>query len=87
MRRWNVDAPQAFIDDMGWFVPLIQQNVFKRVQAPPIIITSKSAYGYDIRESLLPWQPTLAYDRLKQEVLALAAYQPAYQPEEVSVCR
>ena len=87
MRRWNVDAPQAFIEDMEWFVPLIQQSVFKRVQAPPIIITSKSAYGYDIRESLLPWQPTGAYEQLKAEVLALSSYKPAYQPEEVSVCR
>ncbi|MBI1968444.1 NAD(+) synthase, partial [Candidatus Woesearchaeota archaeon] len=87
MRRWNVDKPRTFVEDIGWFASLVQQNVFKRVQAPPIIITSKSAYGYDIRESLLPWQPTQAYERLKEEVLALSAYKLAYQPEEVQLCR
>lgn len=76
MERWNVTNPQNFIDDLEWFFPLAEQSVFKRVQTGPIIDVSKSAFGYDERESQLPWQPTRVYDRLKQEVLALSRYTP-----------
>ena len=44
MKRWNVTSPAEFIKDLEWFEQTILRNVFKRVQAPPIIITSKSAY-------------------------------------------
>jgi NAD+ synthase (glutamine-hydrolysing) len=58
MQRWGVDNPAEFVKDLEWFDSTIQKNVFKRIQSPPIIITSKSAYGYDIRESMLPYEPT-----------------------------
>jgi len=33
-------------------------NYFKRIQAPPIIVLSKRAFGFDLRESQLPeYQP------------------------------
>ena len=57
------------VEDLEWFDSLIQKNVFKRVQAPPIIITSKSAYGYDIRESILPYSTTEKYEELKKHIL------------------
>lgn len=67
--RWELNDPKLFIEDLEWFFKSIQNNVFKRVQAPPIIITSKSAYGYDIRESQLPFVKTKKYEELKKEVL------------------
>ncbi len=76
IQRWGMDEPEAFAKDLEWFVSQMQRSVFKRVQAPPIIITSKSAFGYDIRESMLPWEPTPAYGRLKAEVLAMKQYEP-----------
>ncbi|MDO8655840.1 MAG: NAD(+) synthase, partial [Nanoarchaeota archaeon] len=76
MQRWEVDDAHAFVKDLDWFLPLATQSVFKRVQAPPIIITSKTAFGYDHRESMLPWVPTQRYDRLKQEVLESGKYRP-----------
>ncbi|MBI1969878.1 NAD(+) synthase [Candidatus Woesearchaeota archaeon] len=72
MERWGIDDPKVFVQDIEWFYSTTQRNVFKRIQAPPIIITSKSAYGFDIRESMLPWEPTRAYGMLKQKVLAMA---------------
>jgi NAD+ synthase (glutamine-hydrolysing) len=74
MVRWGMDEPQAFVRDLEWFVSTIQKNVFKRIQSPPIIITSRSSYGYDIRESMLPvyWSPR--YQELKKEVLAMKEY-------------
>lgn len=76
IKRWNIDNPEEFIKDLEWFDGLIHKNVFKRVQSPPIIITSKSSYGYDIRESILPYEPTLGHQRLKKQILAMKAYKP-----------
>ncbi|MBI2666257.1 NAD(+) synthase [Candidatus Woesearchaeota archaeon] len=76
MQRWGVHDAKTFVEDLDWFLPLVTTSIFKRVQAPPIIITSKTAFGYDRRESMLPWVPTRAYERLKEEILKLGEYQP-----------
>lgn len=73
--RWGVDKPQAFVEDLEWFARNIQRNVYKRIQSPPVIVTSPSAYGFDIRESQLPWQTGPAFKRLKEQVLLLEKYQ------------
>jgi NAD+ synthase (glutamine-hydrolysing) len=72
--RWGLLDPKTFIEDLEWFTGLIYKNVFKRIQAPPIVITSKSAFGYDIRESQLPWTPSRKFLELKQKVLQLKTY-------------
>lgn len=69
IKRWDIDNPEEFVKDLEWFISSIQNNVFKRVQSPPIIVTSKSAYGYDIRESMLPYTKTKEYEKLKLEIL------------------
>ena len=74
IKRWNLNDPQEFIRDLEWFYSKIQNNVFKRVQAPPIILTSKSAYGYDIRESMIPFTPTKKSEELKKKILAIEKY-------------
>ncbi|MEI7718350.1 MAG: NAD(+) synthase [archaeon] len=76
MKRWNVTSPAEFIKDLEWFEQTILRNVFKRVQAPPIIITSKSAYGYDIRESILPYEATAKHEELKKKILKMEKYIP-----------
>ena len=53
----------------------IQKNVFKRIQAPPIILTSKSSYGYDIRESILPVLKTKRFLLLQSKIEKLDIYQ------------
>lgn len=67
--KYNFDNPKVFIDDLEWFVSTIQKNVFKRVQSPPIVLLSKTAYGYDLRESMFAWESSLEYDRLKAKIL------------------
>ena len=74
MIRWGIDDPQEFIRDLEWFYDTIQKNVFKRVQAPPIILTSKSSYGYDIRESILPILKTKTFYKLKEIILEMDNY-------------
>ncbi len=51
MERWGVNDPKTFLDDLKWFTG--QMNaVYKRVQSPPIVVTSKSSFGYDYREAI-----------------------------------
>lgn len=77
IERWGLNDPATFVADLEWFERCIRSNVYKRIQAPPIIVTSPSAYGYDIRESQLPLKPSEAYEGLKQQVLQLVRYQPS----------
>ncbi|MDR2105297.1 MAG: NAD(+) synthase [Deferribacteraceae bacterium] len=54
MESYCLNDPEIFIQDLDWFMDSIQKSVFKRVQSPPILILSKSAFGYDFRESQMP---------------------------------
>ncbi|MBI5398574.1 NAD(+) synthase [Candidatus Woesearchaeota archaeon] len=76
LQRWNIHDPKEFVRDLEWFIESIARNVFKRVQAPPIILTSKSAYGYDIRESILPYRATAKHEELKVRILKMNRYRP-----------
>lgn len=76
LRRNNIDRPREFLRDMDWFTSQVNRSVFKRVQCPPIVLLSKTAYGYDRRESILPLNESLQYRRLKERVLSMKAYRP-----------
>lgn len=69
MQRWQVDLAENFVQDLRWFFSTIDKNVFKRVQAPGIVITSKSAFGYDIRESMLPYYESPRLIELRGKVV------------------
>ena len=71
LTRYGLDDPEKFVADLEWVVTSIQRAVFKRIQAPPIIILSKGSYGFDIRESQLPACWTARYRALKEKVLAM----------------
>lgn len=72
--RWNLNDPKEFIRDLEWFYNTVQKNVFKRIQAPPIILTSKSSYGFDIRESILPVLKTKQFFILQERIEKLNSY-------------
>jgi NAD+ synthase (glutamine-hydrolysing) len=77
MRRWGVDKPAEFIKDLEWFDRQMQGSVFKRVQSSPGIIVSKSSFGYDERESILPYWTSERAEGLKAQILAGKDYVPA----------
>lgn len=54
IRANGMDDPKAFLEDIKWFIKQMESQVFKRVQSVPCIITSQTAFGYDLRESILP---------------------------------
>jgi NAD+ synthase (glutamine-hydrolysing) len=69
--KYNLRDPEVFMQDLEWFVKSIQKAIFKRIQAPPIVMLSKSCYGYDHRESQFAWESSLLYDSLKSKILEI----------------
>ena len=61
--------PRHFVDDLEWIDAQVRNNCFKRIQAPPIIVLSKRAFGFDLRESQLPAYMPRAYERAKRAML------------------
>ena len=61
--------PRAFVDDLEWIERQVRVNCFKRIQAPPIVVLSKRAFGFDLRESQLPAYSPRAWERAKQALL------------------
>ena len=74
---WNDEArfkqyfpePRSFVDDLEWLDAQVRVNCFKRIQAPPIIVLSKRAFGFDLRESQLPAYTPRAYRKAKEALL------------------
>jgi hypothetical protein len=63
---------KSWIEDLEWLDRQLRINYFKRIQAPPIIVLSKRAFGFDLRETQYPGYVPRAYETLKQRVLAMA---------------
>ncbi len=61
--------PRGFVDDLEWIDRQVRASYFKRIQAPPIIVLSKRAFGFDLRESQLPAYSPRAYERAKRTLL------------------
>jgi NAD+ synthase (glutamine-hydrolysing) len=66
---WFADTG-AWLEDLEWVERQLRSNYFKRVQAPPIIVLSKRAFGFDLRESQLPQYRPRRYAEACQRLLA-----------------
>ena len=62
---------RSWAEDLEWVDRQMRINYFKRIQAPPIIVVSKRAFGFDLRESQLPEYRPRIYEELKAKVLAV----------------
>lgn len=61
---------EAFVDDLERCWSLFMGTVFKRVGSPAIPKVSRRAFGYDLRESMLPGTGlTERYKRLRRDLL------------------
>lgn len=60
---------ESFIQDLEHKWRAFKMNVFKRIQAPPIITVSKRAFGFDLREAQNGVYFTRRYYRLKEKIL------------------
>ena len=61
--------PRAFVEDLEWLERQVRVSCFKRIQAPPIVVLSKRAFGFDLRESQLPAYSPRAWTRAKRALL------------------
>ncbi|MDO8557909.1 MAG: NAD(+) synthase [bacterium] len=59
---------QAFVTDLENQWRQFFGSYFKRVQAPPVVVVSKRAFGFDLRESMLSPYFTDRYYELKKKV-------------------
>ena len=59
------------MEDLEWLAGQVRASVFKRIQAPPIVVLSKRAFGFDLRESQLPAYPLRGYAALRRRVLSM----------------
>ena len=69
-RRYFADTA-AWVEDLEWLAAQVRTSIFKRIQAPPIIVLSKRAFGFDLRESQLPAYPLRTYAALRRKVLSM----------------
>lgn len=60
---------RSWLEDLEWVVRQLHTSYFKRIQAPPIIVVSKRAFGFDLRESQLPVYFPRSYRERRQRVL------------------
>jgi NAD+ synthase (glutamine-hydrolysing) len=76
LRFYNMDNPVEFTKDLEWFIGQIERSVFKRIQGQPIILLTKTGYGYDRRESILPEDTvrSTTYKKLKMQILSMGIY-------------
>ena len=63
------DFPSAreWIEDLEWIDRQLRVSYFKRIQAPPLIVVSKRAFGFDLRESQGPEYRPRRYAALRAE--------------------
>ena len=64
-------AAEDWIRDLEWIDRQLRVNYFKRIQAPPIIVVSRRAFGFDLREYQAPEYRPRRYDALRSEVARL----------------
>ena len=47
----DFSSAREWVEDLEWVDRQLRASYFKRIQAPPIIVVSKRAFGFDLRES------------------------------------
>lgn len=67
--KYDLYDPEIFVKDLEWFFRLFALGVFKRIQAPPLVITTRSAFGYDHREAQIPYKPGIGWTAIREEIL------------------
>jgi NAD+ synthase (glutamine-hydrolysing) len=82
--RFRAYFPDArrWLEDLEWVVRQLHMSYFKRIQAPPVIVVSKRAFGFDLRESQLPVYTPKIYDERRKRVLDTSMDTPGGNPGE-----
>ncbi len=71
MLAYGLDHPRAFAEDFVWFMKAWQKGIFKRIQFPPIVTVNRGSFGFDYRESQLPYLESTEILELLDEIRTL----------------
>jgi NAD+ synthase (glutamine-hydrolysing) len=71
LTHYGLDEGKAFLEDFNWILNSWNRSYFKRIQMPPNILVSKSAFGYDYRESQTNYEKTDLFRALSERILTL----------------
>lgn len=71
LKAYQLDKPEAFIEDLKWVIRTMNVAVYKRIQMPPIVSVSNYAYGMTYRESQLPQTYTQKQRALIESILKM----------------
>ena len=63
---------EAWLQDLEWLERQVRTSFFKRVQAPPVIVLSKRAFGFDLRETQRPEYWPRAWRELRARAAELS---------------
>jgi NAD+ synthase (glutamine-hydrolysing) len=69
MNYYGLDNPVKFIDDIRWFMKSWHTAIFKRIQFPPIVTISRGSFGFDYRESQIPYVESKEVNALIEQIL------------------
>jgi len=72
--KYNLHEAKVFVEEIEFVFSKLKGSTFKRVQTPPVVITSKSSFGYDYRESILPHKTSEKSRALVMKILAQKYY-------------
>ncbi len=67
----DLAGAEEWVEDLEWIDRQLRVNYFKRIQAPPIIVVSKRAFGFDLRESQGSEYRPRRYGDLRTEVVRI----------------
>ena len=68
--------PRSWLDDLEWVERQLRSSYFKRIQSPPLIVLSKRAFGFDLRESQVPACPPQRWVERAALVRSLSSWPP-----------
>ncbi len=68
--------PAAWLEDLQWVDRQLRINYYKRIQSPPLIVLSKRAFGFDLRESQIPGCAPRRWEAAAARVRTLPSWPP-----------
>ncbi len=69
---YGLDEPQAFIDDLNWVLKTMHQAIYKRLQFPPVVVISQTAFVTKA-ENQVPFHINTENEILIKKILAKEA--------------
>ncbi len=69
-------TPGDWLDDLEWVEGQLRTSYFKRIQSPPLIVLSKRAFGFDLREAQVPPYRPRRWRELAERVRGLEGWPP-----------